>query len=130
LKQIFFENLGPNESIHVQFESRGCFHHSIVQLWFEKGASGAITIATSNQPGARPSTIELTPIDLKYLDLLMAWYRNNRKGSCTTVDTITVTKYRSGSPITSEKFIDESCELGRRIEIPTFLTFYARAGGK
>jgi hypothetical protein len=129
-KQISFENLEKNESIQVQFNSRGCFHHTAFLLLVEKDPSGFNRLATYNQSGERLDPIALDRVDLKYLNLLMEWYRHNHGGSCTTVDTITVSKHREGLKIAEEHFTDESCELGSRIDMPTFSTYWERAGGK
>lgn len=128
--QVSFENLRKDESIYVQFDSRGCFHHTTFQLWVEQTPSGVTSLAASNSSGGRLHPIELNRTDLKSLNFLMSWYRHNQHKGCTTMDTITVTKFHLGVPVVTEKFVDDSCELGNRIEMPTFSTYYERAGGR
>ena len=44
------------------------------------------------------------------LDALLAFYRQNTKSGCTTVDRITVSYFRAAALVGRESFVDGSCE--------------------
>ena len=127
---ISFEAIRSGEKIAVQFESRGCFHQTQFKLWFEGSSSGVVNLKADPTNRVSKDPIQLSSSDLKSLNLLLAIYRNVRKGGCTTVDTITVTKFVSGKPVAEEKFIDETCDLGSRVQISTFEHYWEMANGK
>jgi hypothetical protein len=106
-----------------------CFHHTKYRLSFESNSFGVVRLSAFDQNGAKRAPISLDRSDLKSLDRLLSLYRNIRQGGCTTVDTITVTKYRGGAIVAEERFTDDTCDLGSRIEMATFSTYWAKAGG-
>jgi hypothetical protein len=99
-------------------------------LWFEGTNGGEVYLRadTSGSHGRAP--VQMRSTDLKSLNLLLAIYRNVRKGGCTTVDTIIVTKFASGRAVLEEKYVDETCDLGGRVQTPTFEHYLEIADGK
>jgi len=66
-----------------------------------------------------PGHLLLTETDLVHLDRLIAFYRTNQAGGCTTSNRIILTQYRLAEAVASETFGDSSCLAER---LPDVLT--------
>lgn len=62
---------------------------------------------------------ELTVKELVGLDTLLAFYRTNTVGGCTTRDEITISQIRGGKIIATEQFKDASCSADRVKDVLT-----------
>ena len=93
--------LASGERLRIAYHSQGCFHERQYDIEFQGGAS--VTARSGSH------TVTLSPQQVAGLDRLFAFYRSRPRGGCTTVDTITITRFRSSERVSSEKFVDDSC---------------------
>jgi hypothetical protein len=111
-QSIIFSRLEEHDTVQVEFESQGCFNHSIWSLRFERKDGLLVSIHPFSKKKRQPSSvIKLTEDEVKGLDQLLKFYRSNHANGCTTVDSITLTLYRGIKPMRQEKYTDASCSL-------------------
>lgn len=120
-----FYGAGAGDSVVIDFESSGCFHHDYHHVVVSHGSAPGVMIARetgtryrwrgSDPPNKAPvalrsagSTI-LTPRDIERLNKLIAFYRSNRAEGCTTVDQIQITRKHGSQILAHEEFEDASC---------------------
>ena len=112
--------LAPGERIHVAYHSRGCFHDRMYDIDFERGAS--VTARASGR------TIALSPREIAGLDRLFEFYRSRPRGGCTTQDKITISQFRAGSEISSERYVDGSCATSEMKDVTRFYEIAKKLG--
>lgn len=114
-----FAALSRGDRIHIDYISNGCFHRDHFRLTFESGSPFTVTIVSvesiwlSDDRQAveekRLGTLNLSREDLTGLDQLIAFYRSDPGGSCTTIDKITFSHIRNGRIVVQERFTDATC---------------------
>ncbi len=98
---LSLSQLAPEDRLHVSYHSRGCFHDRKYEIDFQRGAS--VTARTSGR------TVKLSSQEITGLDKLLEFYRFRPPGGCTTEDRITISYFRAGKKISSERYVDRSC---------------------
>ncbi|TDU66470.1 hypothetical protein EI77_03565 [Prosthecobacter fusiformis] len=118
---LSFQKMAAGETIYVTFSSQGCIHNHHYDFEFSK--EDAVSVKVIHHPhlwnkelmreqALQPidlGTLELKDKDLVKLDGLLAYYRHNTRGGCTTRDWIQIVQKNGGKIIATENYIDESC---------------------
>ena len=124
-----FARLSVAETVRVRYRSRGCFHDETYEFEFGGGPSVRVTVTMIPEMYDREQrrmielarvplgTIVLEPKELEALDRLIAFYRSEPAGGCTTQDEITISYVTTDQPTTFESYIDRSCQT--QVEKPT-----------
>lgn len=110
-KPISFSGLPGNRRILIDYQSRGCFHSTHCRLQFEAAPNPRLVV-TDVLRSRSLGVLALSPQQVKQIDNLLTFYRQNRRDGCTTKDTIKVALLESGKTLSQESFIDESCQAG------------------
>jgi hypothetical protein len=117
-----FTHLPPGDTLQMRFTSEGCFHFYTDELTFTRTNQPAVSVTAIkfeldssgknyHEAGHRNlDTLTLSPTDLAGLDTLLAYYRTNQAGRCTTADNIRISQIHDGKTVTTERFTDASCE--------------------
>lgn len=108
-----FRELANGDRVHVQFQSRGCFHNYRYDFHIDGGD------ALRARSGAGRA-VALSPAQRSQLDRLLRFYRERREGFCTSQDTITVAYFSGGRKIASERFTDGTCDTYDMKGVTTF----------
>jgi len=132
LKDVIYpEKLNPNDSIVVNYDSQGCFHHRSNVLVFKKDS---VTIYDNinewNQKYAekkKVGTVKLTSSDQARLKSLFHYYQGELKGKCTTQDNIEINHYIDKTLISSKKIVDGTCGVEAPERVTSFYEFVERA---
>ncbi len=109
-----FSQLGNNEVVTIEFESKGCFNAGKYVVKVRGGANPVAVVKTleSNSLDARSGKVRLSRDDLLALDRMFAYYGSVRSGYCTTTNKISF-RWREAAlgeqPERREEFIDSSC---------------------
>jgi hypothetical protein len=112
--------LAPGDRIHVAYHSRGCFHDRKYEIDFERGASVAARSAGRS--------VTLSPRETAGLDKLFEFYRSRPRGGCTTEDKITISQFRAGKEISSERYVDGSCATYQMKDVTRFYEIAKKLG--
>lgn len=121
---ISFAALAPGDEISIKYQSDGCFHHLSFRLTVRRDSAGAVvrpdSLTVDPAPGwhLEPRS-RLTPAQLTKLDELLAFYRANAEGGCTTVDHIVLTAANGNDGVRREAYIDGSCATYERPDLLT-----------
>ena len=129
---IYPEILKPNESIVVNYDSQGCFHHRSNILIFKKDS---VTVYKNinrqkqkHDKKKKIGTVKLTSSDQERLKALFQhYYQGETKGSCTTKEEIEMKYYIDKTLTSSKKVIDSPCDRRRPKELTRFDEFVIRA---
>jgi hypothetical protein len=117
-KAVTFSSLPMTDTLEVRFSSRGCFHFYTYDFSFRHGATSMVSVVSVGHEWSEEEKeyvemsrenlgqVQLTESHLMRLDELLRFYRSQPHGSCTTVDTITLTQARDGKILGREQFID------------------------
>jgi hypothetical protein len=129
---IYPERLKPNESIVVNYDSQGCFHHRSNVLVFNKESVTVYkNINQRNQKYDKKKkigTVKLTSSDQARLKALFQYYyQGEEKGNCTTKEEIEMKYYIDKTLISSKKVIDSPCDRLRPKNLTRFDEFVIRA---
>ena len=131
---ISFREFPADDSIHVTFTTTGCFHHATWEFDFQRAekTSAVITLLEQHWDEAAKrqvtnkriplGTVTLSNRELAGLDRLLAFYRSNQPGGCTTVDRITVTQKSGEREIATESYTDATCATDGRKDLTLFLS--------
>jgi hypothetical protein len=112
--------LQPGDRLHVSYHSRGCFHDRKYEIDFERGTS--ITARSSGR------TVSLSPREVSGLDKLFQFYRSRPGGGCTTQDDISISQFRGGQKIASERYVDRSCTTYQMKDVTRFYEIAKKLG--
>jgi hypothetical protein len=127
-----FRNLPHDGVINATYESKGCFHHAVYEFEFHSASCLTVKITEIKEPehdgsghitgGKRVAlgTVNLSRKEATGLDRLLEFYRKRQEGGCTTVDHITISRRAKDGAVTTETFIDETCDTSDRVEFTTF----------
>ena len=128
---IYPEKLNPNDSIVVNYDSQGCFHHHSNVLVFKKDS---VTVYDKlnqwNQKYTekkKVGTIKLNSFDQSRLRSLFGYYERDLKGKCTTQDNIEINYYIDKTLISSKKIVDGTCGVEAPERETSFSEFIERA---
>ena len=119
---IEFESLAPGDQVAVHFDSRGCFHHFVVDLVLTRVNGGLVVAPVSVQANLIPSAhlvadSVLDEAALRRLDRLLAFFRADPGDGCTTVDHVTFRVVQGRLAGRSESYTDASCQSLERADI-------------
>lgn len=120
-----FAGFAMGDKLQMRFTSGGCFHFYTYDLTFTRIPKPSVSVAAVrlelDGPGPRASyrdaerrelgNLPLSDSDLAGLDTLLAFYRSNSVGGCTTYDGIKISQIHDGKVIATENFVDASCKL-------------------
>lgn len=120
-----FYDAEPGDSVTIDFQSAGCFHHDDHHVVITQGATPGVMIARgtgahyfwrgTDPPNAAPTAVKssgstlLSPNDIERLNKLIAFYRQNHRTGCTTEDHIQITRKHGNRILAHEAFEDSSC---------------------
>ena len=128
---ISLEKLNPNDSIVVNYDSQGCFHHRSNVLVFKKDSVTVYDkINQWNKKYAKKKkvgTVKLNSFDQSRLRSLFHYYERDLKGECTSQDTIEINHYTDKTLISSKKIVDGACGVESRERVTSFYEFVERA---
>jgi hypothetical protein len=120
-----FAKLTSGDTLHTRFTSGGCFHFYTYDLTFTRTPKPTVSVVAVRleldgpdpRGGYRDAErrelgkVPLSESDLAGLDALLAFYRTNSAGGCTTYDGIKISQIHNGKVIATEQFIDASCKV-------------------
>ena len=123
----------------MRFTSGGCFHFYTYDLTFTRTN---VSVATVNLEWIGPGEnyrdgerralgqLELSDADIVGLDTLLAFYRTNTAGGCTTKVEIKISQIRDGKVMATEKFVDSSCRAAAVKDVLTIQSLTRRLPNK
>lgn len=132
----------PGQSLEVDYQSTGCFHHVAYHIKIIPQGDGYLVTGSSpasssphNKKNERPKdtplhAIKLSQRDAIKLDRLIEFYRHVPTGGCTTSDTISLQLKTGTKTITRATFTDETCDTYDRPELLTIPTLVQRMKSK
>lgn len=106
------KNLSPDQSLEIDYLSRGCFHRHHVSISILPGKPFTVKIKKcffANKQCDVEQVLELSAEDIEKLDQQINYYREKHTGNCTTIDTLTLNWNSKGVNESTELFSDESC---------------------
>ncbi len=117
-----FSELPSGDKLVVNFSSAGCYHAIDLKFTYLPIGDGQFEIGVV-RPGFvdELERVALKPEESKKMDALLAYYRSNPQGKCTTVDLIRIRQFRGDVLVGEESFRDGSC--GSASQKPPLLTF-------
>ena len=128
---IYPEKLNPNDSIVVNYDSHGCFHHRSNVLVFKKDSVTVYDkINKWNQKYAekkKVGIVKLNSFDQSRLRSLFRYYESDLKGNCTTQKEVEIKYYIAKTLISSKKVLDGTCGEGQAKSLTSFYEFVERA---
>ena len=128
---IYPEKLNPNDSIVVNYDSQGCFHHHSNVLVFKKDSVTVYDkINQWNKKYAKKKkvgTVKLNSFDQSRLKSLFRYYESDLKGECTTQEEVEIKHYIDKTLVSSKKLIDGTCGMNQSEKLTSFYEFIERA---
>ena len=128
---IYPEKLNPNDSIVVNYDSQGCFHHRSNILVFKKNRVIVYDIINKwNQKYTKKKkvgTVKLNSFDQSRLKSLFRYYEGDLKGNCTTQEELEIKYYIDKTLISSNKVVDGTCGQKQPKGLSSFIEFIERA---
>ncbi len=127
-----FSDLPKGDTIAVRYSSLGCFHSFTYELLYSPQGDGSFEVhevqsmrstPTQRQPKETRTfrgRITLGPGEAKKLDSMIAFYRTNSNGGCTTTDSVRLRQIRRGRTLAEESFVDASCATFSQPDLLTF----------
>lgn len=141
--QVSFRDFPASDVITVTYSSSGCFSQSHYAFEFQRSASAVTAAIFRLQPqrdaqtGAELEpkrvalgTVALSAAEVAGLDRLLAFYRANPNGGCTTIDNIVVAQHSGKTLKLSETFVDASCGAGQLPDATQFTALVAKLAPK
>lgn len=131
-----FAWLPEGETLEVTYTSSGCEPADSYRLVFQRSPEYTATITTVRSAdgtgdGKELGRITLTREEVDGLDNLFRLYRSGPKGSCTTVERITLTRRQGETVLATEQFVDSSCAAAQMEDAVTSICeLVARGKGK
>ena len=110
---VSVRDLARDERIAVEFRSRGCFHNERYRFDLEGGDT--VVVRSSND-----RTVQLSSAERAGLDRLLQFYRKGQEGLCTTQDSVTMTYFRGGRKVATERYTDGTCATYDMKSVTTF----------
>jgi len=129
---ISFSSLKDGDVIRVTFSSTGCFHRTNRVFEFHEKSVAisspdqAASSLKKDPESSKIGTLVVSKDDLKKLDRLLLFYRENKQVGCTTVDHIQIEQTRADGRSLSEKYADASCQSEQIEDALTFPQLQAR----
>ena len=140
--KVSFQDFPAGDVVSVSYSSSGCFSQSRFSFEFRRGdlvSAEVFRLEPQRDPAkdielepkrVSLGTVALTAAEVAGLDRLLAFYRANPKGNCTTVDTLVIIQ-RNGEAIQgSETFIDATCGAGQAPDVTPFPALVAKLAAK
>lgn len=124
-------DLPARAEVEVRYVSDGCFHHEKRTITIRGGPQtvAIVSAGPDASPNGSGGQVVLARRHLEKLSNLLALYRSNPEGECTTRDEVTVTYRMADARDYSEHFVDASCASADRSDVLDLWTLVQWSSG-